>query len=77
MANGARPRRAAITGRAALTPTEQRVADLAAAGHTNRQIAQALFVTGKTIETHLTRIYRKLQITDRAGLAAALAAPAT
>jgi DNA-binding CsgD family transcriptional regulator len=59
-----------------VTPTERRVADLAASGHTNRQIAQALFVTGKTVETHLTRIYRKLQVADRAGLPAALQASA-
>ncbi|MCO6006908.1 AAA family ATPase [Actinoallomurus purpureus] len=72
---GARPRRAAITGQAALTPAERRVADLAAAGHTNRQIAQALFVTAKTVETHLTHVYRKLQITDRTSLATALTRP--
>lgn len=75
LASGARPRRAAVTGKAALTPAELRVADLAAAGHTNRQIAQALFVTGKTVETHLTHIYRKLQISDRRGLATALKRP--
>lgn len=72
---GARPRRAALTGQAALTPAERRVADLAAAGHTNRQIAQALFVTAKTVETHLTHVYRKLQITDRTSLATALTRP--
>jgi two-component system NarL family response regulator len=44
-------------------------------GHTNRQIAQALFVTAKTIETHLTHIYRKLQVRDRTQLAVALEAP--
>jgi DNA-binding CsgD family transcriptional regulator len=77
VASGARPRRAALTGRAALTPTERRVADLAVNGHSNRQIAQALFVTAKTIETHLTHIYRKLQVPDRTRLAAALEAPLT
>ncbi|MCW2945792.1 MAG: transcriptional regulator, LuxR family [Actinoallomurus sp.] len=77
LASGARPRRAAVTGRAALTPTERRVADLAAAGRTNRQIAQALFVTAKTIETHMTHVYRKLQVPDRSRLAAALEAPLT
>jgi len=75
LASGARPRRAALTGRAALTPTERRVADLAVNGHTNRQIAQALFVTAKTIETHLTHVYRKLRVRDRTQLAAALDAP--
>ncbi|NEA27464.1 helix-turn-helix transcriptional regulator, partial [Actinomadura bangladeshensis] len=72
LATGARPRRTTITGRAALTPAERRVADLAAAGNTNRQIAQALFVTTKTIETHLTRIYRKLRVPGRSDLPAAL-----
>lgn len=74
LAAGARPRRGAVTGRDALTPAERRVAELAAGGHTNRQIAQALFVTAKTVETHLTRVYRKLQVPDRSGLRAALGA---
>lgn len=71
LASGARPRRAAVTGQDALTPTERRVAELAASGHTNRQIAQALFITAKTVETHITHIYRKLQVPDRSHLAAA------
>jgi DNA-binding NarL/FixJ family response regulator len=49
------------------------VAELAAAGPTNREIAQALFVTQRTIEVHLTSIYRKLGISSRSQLAAALA----
>jgi DNA-binding CsgD family transcriptional regulator len=69
---GARPRRDRITGRDALTPTEQRIAALAAAGATNREIAQALFVTPKTIELHLTNVYRKLEISGRGALSAAL-----
>jgi DNA-binding CsgD family transcriptional regulator len=73
-ATGARPRRAAHTGAGALTPTERRVAELAAAeGVTNPQIAQALFVTPKTIETHLAHVYRKLGIDSRRHLAAVLA----
>ena len=52
-ATGARPRRAAYTGIDALTPSERRVAQLAADGLTTPQIAQALFVTPKTIQTHL------------------------
>lgn len=51
-----------------LTHTEQRVAELAAAGKTNRDIAAALFVSPKTVEAHLSRIYRKLQIGSRAEL---------
>ncbi len=69
---GARPRRAARSGRAALTATEERVARLAAAGPTNREIAQALFVTEKTVESHLSSAYRKLGIRARGELAAQL-----
>lgn len=70
--SGARPRRRAVTGRDALTASELRVAQLAATGNTNREIAQELFVTIATVETHLRRVYRKLDIPGRAGLAAAL-----
>jgi DNA-binding NarL/FixJ family response regulator len=45
------------------------VARLAAEGQTNRDIAQALFVTTKTVEVHLSACYRKLGITSRVGLA--------
>jgi DNA-binding CsgD family transcriptional regulator len=69
---GGRPRRDAARGRDALTPGELRVAQLAAAGHTNRQIAQALFVTQRTVENHLTATYAKLQISSRTALPAAL-----
>jgi DNA-binding NarL/FixJ family response regulator len=55
-----------------LTPSERRVADLAASGHTNNEIAQALFVTPKTVEVHLTNTYRKLGIRARTALTAAL-----
>ncbi|WP_370647097.1 helix-turn-helix transcriptional regulator [Mycobacterium sp. IDR2000157661] len=51
-----------------LTHTEQRVAQLAAAGKTNRDLAAALFVSPKTVEAHLSRIYRKLGIGSRAEL---------
>ena len=57
-------------GRGALTPSELRVAQLAAAGQTNRQIAQALFVTQRTVENHLTSTYAKLGISSRARAAA-------
>ena len=73
-ATGARPRTFVRTGVDALTPSERRVAQLAADGLTNRDIAQALFVTTKTVETHLGSAYRKLTITNRAGIIAALAA---
>ena len=56
-----------------LTVSERRVAELAAQGRSNPQIAQALFVTRKTVETHLGRVYSKLGIAGRAQLAAALA----
>jgi DNA-binding CsgD family transcriptional regulator len=61
---GARRRRTALTGPGALTPSERRVADLAAHGQTNRQIAQTLFVTPKTVEVHLSNCYRKLSVTS-------------
>jgi DNA-binding CsgD family transcriptional regulator len=70
---GARPRRHAVTGRDALTASERRVAALAAAGRTNREAAQELFVTVATVETHLRRAYRKLGIAGREELPAALA----
>ncbi len=72
VAAGAKPRRDAMTGRDALTASELRVARLAAAGRTNRQIAQALFITTKTASAHLSRAYRKLDITRRDQLPGAL-----
>jgi DNA-binding CsgD family transcriptional regulator len=53
-----------------LTPTEERVADLVAAGHTNREAAQALFLSVHTVEDNLRRIYRKLGVRSRTELAA-------
>ena len=73
---GARPRRDALRGRDALTPSELRVARMAADGMTNRTIAQALFVTLRTVELHLTSSYAKLGIGSRTELAAALLAAA-
>jgi DNA-binding CsgD family transcriptional regulator len=69
---GARPRRARIAGVEALTPSERRVAQLAAQGMTNREIAQALFVSHPTVVTHLSHCYQKLSISSREQLPAAL-----
>jgi len=65
LAAGARPRRSAIAGRDALTPSEQRVAEHAAQGQTNREIAETLFLTRNTVETHLRHVFRKLSISSR------------
>ncbi|MGW3137758.1 helix-turn-helix transcriptional regulator [Streptomyces sp. NPDC001139] len=73
-AAGARPRRTALAGPDALTPSEKRIAQLAATGATNRQIAQQLYVTPKTVEVHLSAAYRKLDITTRRDLPGALTA---
>ena len=72
LASGARPRRTALRGVESLTPSELRVARLAAEGLRNREIAEALFVTGKTVDYHLRHIYQKLG-GRREDLAAALA----
>ena len=71
-ASGARPRRIAVRGRDALTPSELRVATLAGAGRSNPEIAKLLFVTRRTVETHLTSVYGKLGIGRREELLAAL-----
>ncbi len=65
MAGGGRRPALATTAAAALTPAERRVATLAAREMTNRAIAQELFVTEKTVEVHLSRVYRKLGIRSR------------
>ena len=56
-----------------LTPTEKRVAELAAAGLTNREVAQALFVSPKTVAAHVARVYSKLGVSSRAELGARMA----
>ena len=71
-ASGARPRRSALSGVDALTASELRVCQLAADGMTNAEIAQTLFVTRRTVETHLGNAYRKLDIKSRAELPGAL-----
>jgi DNA-binding CsgD family transcriptional regulator len=74
IATGARPRRASRTGPRSLTPAELRVATLAAEGLSNRQIAQTLFLSTKTVEGQLSHAYAKMKIGSRAELATALAA---
>lgn len=69
---GSRPRRAARTGVAALTAAELKIARLAGGGLNNREIAERLFVTRRTVETHLTHVYEKLGISGRGELAASL-----
>jgi DNA-binding CsgD family transcriptional regulator len=74
-ATGARPRRVQLSGLEALTASERRIAELAADGFTNRQIAQTLFVTARTVEGHLTHVFNKLDVKARTELPAALASP--
>jgi DNA-binding CsgD family transcriptional regulator len=71
-ASGARTRPIMRTGVDALTPSERRVAALAASGRSNREIASSLFVTIRTVETHLSHSYVKLGVAGRTELAAVL-----
>ena len=64
-AAGGRPRRERSSGLASLTPRERQVAELAASGLANPEIAEQLFVTRKTVEAHLGAIYRKLDVNSR------------
>jgi DNA-binding CsgD family transcriptional regulator len=75
-ATGAHPRKVMLSGLESLTASERRVAQMAAEDVSNKEIAQALFVTVKTVEVHLSRVYRKLDIQSRRELAGALSAPA-
>jgi len=75
-ATGALPRRLVLSGAEALTPSERRVAELAAENMTDKDIAQALLVTPNTVEQHLSNVYRKLGIGSRAQLGDALGVPA-
>lgn len=72
-ATGARRTAAPRTGSAALTTSERRIAELAAAGRTNAEIAALLHLAQRTVETHLTSTYKKLAIRRRSDLPAALA----
>ena len=69
---GGRPRPPAGAGADALTPAERRVAEIAAQGAGNREIARRLYLSPKTVEMHLGSAYRKLDLAGRDGLAAAL-----
>jgi DNA-binding CsgD family transcriptional regulator len=71
---GAKLRRPSASGLDSLTPSERRIVDLAADGASNPEIAQALFVTVKTVEMHLGNAYRKLDISSRRQLAPLLRA---
>jgi DNA-binding CsgD family transcriptional regulator len=73
-ASGARPRRVPTSGVQSLTPSERRIAELAATGLTNREIAAELFLTAKTVEWHLGHVFAKLGVHRRQELAAALSA---
>ncbi|MEA2439835.1 MAG: hypothetical protein QOH76_1259 [Thermoleophilaceae bacterium] len=68
IAAGARPRRLALSGWDSLTASERRVARLVTEGLTNREIAERLFVSEKTVEGHLGNVYRKLEIGSRTQL---------
>lgn len=69
---GAQRHHALAEGLQSLTPSERRIADMAARGASNRDIAQELFITPKTVEVHLSSVYRKLGISARTNLVAAL-----
>ena len=73
---GARPRREALSGVESLTPREYRIAELASQSLGNREIAQALFITRKTVEAHMRNIFRKLGISARGELREALSSDA-
>ncbi|HEX8347174.1 MAG TPA: LuxR C-terminal-related transcriptional regulator [Actinoplanes sp.] len=66
------PRLETAADRLTLTANEQKVARLAAAGASNREIAESLFVTLRTVEFHLSNVYRKLGISGRSALRTAL-----
>lgn len=72
-ATGARPRRVILTGLDSLTASERRIAELASQDLTNREIAQSLFITARTVEGHLTSVFRKLRLDSRNELPTALA----
>ena len=76
VATGARPRRLVLGGVDSLTPSERRIAAMAAEGLSNREIAQALFVTLRPVAMHLSNAFRKLDVSSRTQLPGALASSA-
>jgi DNA-binding CsgD family transcriptional regulator len=68
LASGARPRNPVLTGIGSLTPSERRIAELAAAGRSNAEIGDLLFLTKNTVGWHLVHAYRKLDINSRSEL---------
>ena len=66
---GGRPRRRALTGRSSLTPGEERICELVASGRSNREVADLLYVSRKTVEYHLRNVFAKLGVTSRRQLA--------
>lgn len=72
VASGLRPRTSAVSGVASLTPRQRQICDLVAAGRSNRAIAQELFLSIKTVETHLATSYQKLAVSGRRELAGLL-----
>jgi len=75
VATGARPRRPVLSGADSLTPRERKVAKLAAEGRSNREIAQELFVTERTVETHVRHALQKLEVSSRREIGKALDEP--
>jgi DNA-binding CsgD family transcriptional regulator len=73
LASGAKPRRAVLHGTGSLTPSERRIATLAATGDGNDAIAERLYLTRSTVAWHLSRVYKKLDISSRDALAERLA----
>jgi DNA-binding CsgD family transcriptional regulator len=71
------PRLRPRTGWASLTPTERTVVDLVAEGLSNPQVAERMFLSRRTVQTHLAHVFGKLDITSRAELAAEVARRAT
>lgn len=71
---GRGPRRHPSRGSASLTPAERRVAEVVAEGMTNSEVAQRLFISPRTVQTHLQHVFRKLGITSRTQLARRLLA---
>jgi DNA-binding CsgD family transcriptional regulator len=69
LAAGARPRRSALSGVKSLTQRELEVARRAAEGKSNREVANSLFVTVKTVEWHLSHVFHKLDVSSRRQLA--------